>query len=490
MQSTSSECMVETANFIRGKWCQSESGETFEVHDPASPDTIVGTFPASTVADVRMAIDAAREAAPEWGMTPAPQRGALLRAAAKKLDTDREILTELLVREEGKTRIEAAGEVNRAVEIFYYYAEKTRELGGVRKPTSQRERMVEVRAVPLGTVALITPWNYPIAIPAWKLAPALAAGNSVLLKPASEAPHMAAALVGALETAGLPPGVVNLVTGSGSVVGAELTSSRAIDAVSFTGSTAVGTAVAHQAAERLTRVQCEMGGKNPTVVMPSADLDSAVEIVAGGGFGTTGQSCTACSRAIVHTDVLNSFIHALIAHAEALTVGPGLSGADMGPQVSESELKSTLGYIERAKEEGATVATGGEKVMIPDAPDGHFVAPTIITDVDPDMEIAQSEVFGPVIAVLAVDSFDAAVEVANNVPYGLSASIVTGDLSEAHRFTDRVEAGVVKINEKTTGLELHAPFGGFKDSSTNTYREQGEAGLDFFSATKTVYINY
>ena len=482
--------MVETANFIGGTWCPSESGETFDVHDPAAPEDVVGTFPASTAADVRAAIEAATEAADAWAETPAPQRGAILRTAAQELDADRDALTELLVREEGKVRAEAAGEVNRAVEIFYYYAEKTRELGGVRKPTGQRDRMLEVRAVPLGTVALITPWNYPIAIPAWKLAPALAAGNTVLLKPASEAPHMAAALVGALDAAGLPAGVVNLVTGSGSVVGTELTATSAIDAISFTGSTAVGTAVAQQAADQLTRVQCEMGGKNPTVVMPSADLEAAVEIVAGGGFGTTGQSCTACSRAIVHGEVLEAFTDALVAHAEALTVGPGLSGADMGPQVNAGELASTLGYVERAAEAGATVATGGEAVSVPEAPEGHFVAPTVITDVTPDMEIAQSEVFGPVIAVLAVDSFDAAVTVANDVPYGLSASIVTGDLTEAHRFTDRAEAGVVKINEKTTGLALHAPFGGFKDSSTNTYREQGEAGLDFFSATKTVYINY
>jgi aldehyde dehydrogenase (NAD+) len=301
---------------------------------------------------------------------------------------------------------------------------------------------------------------------------------------------MAAALVMALDAAGLPDGVVNLVTGSGSVIGGELTTNPAIDAVSFTGSTAVGTAVANQAAEQLTRVQCEMGGKNPTVVMPSADLGDAVEIVASGGFGTTGQSCTACSRAIVHTRVVDAFTDALVERAEALTVGPGLSGADMGPQVNESELTSTLGYVERADLEGAIIATGGERVEPVDAPDGHFVAPTVIADVDPHSEIAQSEVFGPVIAVISVDSFDEAIDVANGVPYGLSASIVTGDLSEAHRFTDRAEAGVVKINEKTTGLELHAPFGGFKDSSTNTYREQGEAGLEFFSATKTVYINY
>jgi len=482
--------MVETANFIDGTWCPSESGETFDVHDPANPETVVGTFPASTAVDVRAAIDAATDAADAWGTTPAPKRGAILRDAAQELDADREALVELLVREEGKTQAEAAGEVNRAVEIFYYYAEKTRELGGVRKPTSQRDRVLEVRAVPLGTVALITPWNFPIAIPAWKLAPALAAGNTVLLKPASDAPHMAAALVMALDAAGLPDGVVNLVTGSGSVIGGELTTNPAIDAVSFTGSTAVGTAVANQAAEQLTRVQCEMGGKNPTVVMPSADLGDAVEIVASGGFGTTGQSCTACSRAIVHTRVVDAFTDALVERAEALTVGPGLSGADMGPQVNESELTSTLGYVERADLEGAIIATGGERVEPVDAPDGHFVAPTVLADVDPHSEIAQSEVFGPVIAVISVDSFDEAIDVANGVPYGLSASIVTGDLSEAHRFTDRAEAGVVKINEKTTGLELHAPFGGFKDSSTNTYREQGEAGLEFFSATKTVYINY
>jgi len=482
--------MTPTKNYVNGEWIDSESEETFPVYNPADSTSVVGSFPASTVADVKQAIDSADSASESWATKPAPVRGKLLRMAAQELEADRQRLAKLLVAEEGKTLSEAAGEVNRAIDIFYYYAEKTRDFGGVRKPTGTANRTLEIKQVPLGTVGLITPWNYPIAIPAWKLAPALAAGNTVVLKPASEAPHMTAALVDALDRAGTPDGVINMITGSGTVIGGQLINSPIIDAISFTGSTAVGTEVAHQAAERLKRVQCEMGGKNPTVIMPSADIEKAVAIVSEGGFGTTGQSCTACSRVIVHEKIADDFIEQFVHHTESLEVGPGLDDLDMGPQVTENELQSTLDYVDRAADNGGTILTGGAAINLPHAPHGHFVAPTVISDVSPGDEIAQEEVFGPVLAVITVDSFEESVAVANGVKYGLSASIVTGDLSEAKLFADQAEAGVVKVNEKTTGLELHAPFGGFKDSSTNTYREQGDAGLDFFSTTKTIYANY
>jgi len=482
--------MEQFENFINGEWVSPSSQEYFEVTDPAHPETVVSRFPSSSTDDVYEAIMAALDAQTEWAMTPPPSRGTILNRAAEILREQSEELTQYLVMEEGKTHREAAGEVSRAIDIFSYYAQKARDLGGVRRSTSQRNRWIQTRSTPLGVVALITPWNYPIAIPAWKLAPALAAGNTVILKPASEAPRMAASLIEALSKAGLPDGVVNLVTGAGSIIGPALTGDERIDGISFTGSTDVGTAVARQAADRLARVQCEMGGKNPTVVMPSADISDAVGIVAGGGFGTTGQSCTACSRALVHREIYDEFVEALIEHAEGMQVGPGLENPDMGPQVSAAELEGTLGYVHRAADMGAVVRTGGQRLRVDSAPEGHFIAPTVVTDVTPTMEIARQEIFGPVVTVMPIADIDEAIDLSNDTEYGLSASIVTRVLSEAHSYADGVEAGIVKVNEKTTGVELHAPFGGVKASSSNTYREQGDAALEFFSVSKTIYMNY
>jgi aldehyde dehydrogenase (NAD+) len=341
----------------------------------------------------------------------------------------------------------------------------------------------------MGVAGLITPWNYPVAIPAWKLAPALATGNTVVIKPATLAPSLGKAIVECLDDAGIPDGVVNLVAGPGSEVGATITEHDAVDAVSFTGSSAVGHHVYDAATDGGKRIQTEMGGKNPTIVTSSADVDRAVDIVAAGAFGVTGQACTATSRAVVHDDVYDEFVEGLVAHAESIEVGPGLEDPDMGPQASADELEGTLEYVDIAVDEGATLETGGERVDV-DGANGYFVSPAVFSDVDPSMRIAQEEVFGPVVAVIRVEDFDDAVEVANGVDYGLSASIVTDDLSEANRYADAAEAGVVKINEKTTGLELHVPFGGVKNSSSNTYREQGEAGMDFFTTTKTVYTSY
>jgi aldehyde dehydrogenase (NAD+) len=392
----------------------------------------------------------------------------------------------MLVAEEGKAHPEAAGEVQRAIDIFHYFSTKASDLAGTRKASSGRNTNLYTRREPVGVAALITPWNYPIAIPAWKLAPALAAGNTVVLKPASLAPGVAIELARALDEAGLPDGVLNVVTGPGSAVGDEFITSQGTDLVSFTGSSQVGEMVYEQATDAGKRVQTEMGGKNPTLVTDSADPAEAAEIVAAGGFGTTGQSCTACSRAIVHESVVDEFIDELVTRAEEIDIGPGMSH-EMGPQVSESELESTLTDIDRAASEGATVAAGGGRPEGEPVETGHFVEPTVFTDVTPDMRIAQEEVFGPVIAVIEVSDFDEGVAVANDVEYGLSASVVTDDHTEANRFIDEVEAGVVKVNEKTTGLELHVPFGGFKRSSSETWREQGDAGLDFYTIEKTVY---
>ncbi|ELZ77497.1 alpha-ketoglutarate semialdehyde dehydrogenase [Haloferax volcanii DSM 14919] len=476
-------------NYVNGEWVTSETGETTEVTNPANPSEVVAAYQHSNENDAAAAVDAAVAAEDEWRNTPGPERGRILREAGTLLAQRKDELTEILIAEEGKARPEAAGEVQRAIDIFHYFSSKAADLGGTKKGASGPNTNLYTRQEPVGVAALITPWNYPIAIPAWKLAPALAAGNTVVLKPATIAPGVVIEIARALDEAGLPDGVLNVVTGPGSSVGSEFIGNEGTDLVSFTGSSQVGEMVYEQATDAGKRVQTELGGKNPTLVADSADPAEAADIVANGGFGTTGQSCTACSRAIVHEDVYDDFVAELVDRAESLDVGPG-TDHEMGPQVSESELSSTLEYIDIAEAEGATLVAGGGVPEGEAVETGHFVEPTVFTDVDPEMRIAQEEVFGPVVAVIEVSDFDEGLAVANDVDYGLSASIVTDDHTEANRFVDEVEAGVVKVNDKTTGLELHVPFGGFKRSSSETWREQGDAGLDFYTIEKTVYDSY
>ncbi|WP_207586530.1 aldehyde dehydrogenase family protein [Halomontanus rarus] len=476
-------------NYVDGEWTDASTGETFETVDPAAPAETIASYQQSDVADATDAVEAAAAASDEWANTPAPQRGAILRETAQNLAARKEELTQLLTREEGKTHAEAGGEVQRTIDIFYYYAEKTRDLGGNVKSSSGERTNLYTKNQPVGVAALITPWNYPIAIPAWKIAPALATGNTLVLNPASVAPGVAIAIFEALDEAGLPDGVANIVTGPGSSVGDAIITHDDVDAVSFTGSGEVGHMVYDAATDGGKRVQTEMGGKNPTVVSNTADVEEAADIVAAGRFGVTGQACTACSRAIVHTDVYDEFVDAIVDRAEAIEVGPG-DEYDMGPQVSESELEGTLDYIEIAKEEGATLATGGNRLEGDRYGEGYFVEPTVFTDVENDFRIAQEEVFGPVLSVIEVEDFDEALETANDIQYGLSSSIVTDDHTEAERFVDEIDAGVAKINDKTTGLELHVPFGGFKRSSSETWREQGDAGIDFYTIEKTIYDTF
>jgi aldehyde dehydrogenase (NAD+) len=347
------------------------------------------------------------------------------------------------------------------------------------------------RREPLGVVALITPWNFPIAIPAWKLAPALLAGNAVILKPASQAPAMAMELARALAEAGLPKGVLNVVTGEGRAVGAELADHPAVAALSFTGSYTVGQTIYQRLALRMARAQMEMGGKNPTLVLADADLDLAVNLVIKAGFGLTGQACTATSRVIVEKSVLPAFMDKLVARTRALKVGPGYApGVDMGPAVSAAQLESNLAYVRGAVAEGATLIYGGERLQEGELAHGHFMQPTILAGVKPDMRIACEEVFGPVLAVLAADDFEHALSLANGVEMGLSASLVTRDLKKAMIYAERIQAGVVKINQISTGLALQAPFGGVKKSSTDSFKEQGPGALDFYTRIKTVYLDY
>lgn len=478
---------TEHLNYVNGRWIAAERGETISTENPADPSETVGIYQDSGRETTATAIEAASEAASDWRNTPGPERGRILRAAAAELADRKEELTDLLTREEGKTTAEAGGEVQRAIDIFYYYAEKARDLGGDIKASSARNTNLYTVREPVGVAGLITPWNYPIAIPAWKIAPALASGCPVVHNPASRAPGVSIAIFEALDMAGLPDGVGNLVTGSGRRVGGELVEHPAVDAISFTGSTAVGTQVYQDATDTGKRVQTEMGGKNPTIVTESADIDQAADIVANGAFGVTGQACTACSRAIVEEAVYDEFLARIVEAAEAIEVGHG-DQADMGPQVSQSELDGTLEYIETAQQEGATLETGGGKPANLD--DGYFVEPTVFSDVQPDDTLACDEVFGPVLAVLSVADFDEAMAVANDTDYGLSASVVTENHRQAERFLDEIEAGVAKVNDKTTGLELHVPFGGFKQSSSETWREQGDAGIAFYTIEKTIYENF
>ena len=481
-------------NYVDGEWRASETGETFAVVNPANTDETVAECQDSSSADARGAIEAAAAAEDAWADTPGPARGKLLRETAKRMDDRREELAETLAREEGKTRGEAGGEVGRAVNIFYYYAEKAMDYAGeASNPSASGQNLYTVRE-PMGVAGLIVPWNYPIAIPSWKMAPALATGNTVVCKLSRDAPtvflKVTECLAAAADAVDAPDGVVNVLTGGGEEVGTPIVEHEAVDAVSFTGSRSVGDMIYEQATDAHKRVQTELGSKNPTVVTESADVEEAVRIVGGGAFGVTGQACTATERVIVHGSLHDEFVDSLVEYADSLEIGAALDGADMGPQANEGELEGTLEDIETAKDEGATVEYGGGRPDGEAYENGYFVEPTILTGLDSDATVMQEEVFGPFVGIMTASDVDEAIELANDVEFGLAAGIVTDDHTEANRFVDEVDFGVLKVNEATTGLELHVPFGGMNASSSETYREQGEAGMDYFTIIKTVYDNY
>ncbi|MCS7088080.1 MAG: aldehyde dehydrogenase family protein [Thermoflexales bacterium] len=480
--------MVETfKNYIAGEWAPASDGAVIENINPATGE-VIGYFASATREDTLRAIAAAREALPAWAALTGPARGAILDKAAQIIHARADELAETLTREEGKTLSESKAEVLRARDIFRYYAGEGFRAGGEVIPANTPETLLFTKSEPLGVVAVITPWNFPIAIPAWKIAPALVYGNTVVFKPASLAPHTALKLVEILIEAGVPAGVINLVVGSGSRVGDTLAESKDINGLSFTGSYAVGVKIYEKTARNFVRTQLEMGGKNPTIVLNDADLDLAVDIVVRGGFGLTGQACTATSRVIVEEGIADVFAQRLAEAARALRVGNGLeSGVQMGPAVSAEQLQTDLNYIAIGKQEGARLVAGGEPLR---GERGFFIQPTVFDDVQPSMRIAQEEIFGPVIGIIRAKDFDDAVEKANQIGYGLSAAIVTRDLQKALRFADRIEAGVVKINEPTSGVVPQAPFGGFKASSANTFKEQGQAARAFYTRTKTVYVRY
>ena len=474
-------------NLIGGEWVAAADGATFENRNPARPDQLLGTFPVATREDARRAIAAAREALPGWANTPPPARGAILDKASQIITARLDQMALALTREEGKTLGEARAEVTRARDILRYFSGEGWRNGGDVLPNNAPGELLYTRREPLGVVAIITPWNFPIAIPTWKIAPALIYGNTVVFKPASDAPEIGMLLAEALLEAGLPPGVLNFVTGSGSVVGDELVSNPAVNGISFTGSYDVGSGIYGRAIKNMTRVQLEMGGKNALVVLNDARLDLAVRLAVTGGFGLTGQACTASSRVIVEQGVADEFVRALSEAARTMRVGDGAADAvQMGPAVNQHQLETDLQYIQIGQDEGARLVAGGAQT----GDGGYFVQPTVFDEVAPEMRIAQEEIFGPVISVIRAQDFDDALVKANAISYGLSAGVVTNDLQKAFAFANNVEAGVVKINQPTTGLALHVPFGGFKHSSSNTFKEQGQSAIEFYTRTKTIYMGH
>ena len=474
-------------NLIAGEWVEASGRSFFENVNPAHPDQILGRFPSAGTADVEKAVRAAANALPEWASMPAPKRGGLLDRASRILDGRLEEMAVALTREEGKTLAEAHGEVGRIPDIFRFFAGEGWRMGGQVLPGNIVGESIFTLREPLGVVGIITPWNFPALIPAWKIAPGLVYGNTLVFKPASFAPQVGLILTQALQEAGLPDGVLNYITGSGSAVGSALIPDDEVRGISFTGSYEVGKWVCGHTNEQMKRVQCEMGGKNALVVLRDSDLDTAVALTVKGGFGLSGQACTATSRVVVEEAVADEFVAKLTAAAEKIVVGDGLDeSTTMGPVVSAEQRVTILGYIELGEKEGADLLTGGDGSR----EKGFYVLPTVFDRVNPEMRIAQEEIFGPVICVLRARDFDHAIEVANQVTYGLAAGIVTNNLDKAYEFANRIEAGIVKVNEATTGTAFHAPFGGFKNSSANTFKEQGQSAVEFYTRTKTVYMRY
>jgi acyl-CoA reductase-like NAD-dependent aldehyde dehydrogenase len=492
---TTNHCAKENkvtafGNYINGEFAVSKSGRTFPNINPANFDEIVGTFQASGEEDVNDACAAAAEAQPEWARTPATKRGEFLFKAADLLAAKLPHLGEEMTREEGKTLPEAIGEVTRAINIFRYFGGEGARQFTYNVPSERPQVLCYTIRKPLGTVALITPWNFPSAIPAWKMAPALVAGNTVVLKPASLAPLSSFRIVEALHEAAIPKGVINYVTGSGGSVGDALTSHPAINGISFTGSTAVGDALYRKVSDRKLRVQLEMGGKNPTIVLRDSDLNYAADTLINGAFFSTGQKCTACSRAIIERPIYAQLVQHLLEKTRNLKIGNGLNpGIQMGPAVDSHQLETDLEYIGIAKQEGAELLCGGNRLSGPEYDRGYFIEPTIFAGVTPNMRIAQEEVFGPVLALMIAEDFDEAMKIANGVRFGLSASIVSRDLTRVHEFIERIEAGLITVNLPTAGVEYQLPFGGTKESSYGM-REQGPEAIDFYSETRTVYLRY
>ncbi len=477
-------------NFIAGEWRGSASGKTFSSTNPANTNEVVGHFQQSTLADLEEAVAAAGKAQPAWAAVPAPERGEILLRTALLLEQHKEELAALMTREMGKVLKETRGDVQTAIDVARFMAGEGRRAEGETIPSAMHNKFNMTIRQPMGIVGIITPWNFPMAIPAWKTLPALLAGNAVILKPASDTPLLALKLANLLHEAGLPGGVLNVITGPGVVLGDALVSHKGVNMISLTGSTEVGRHIAEICGRDLRRCTLELGGKNAVIVLEDADLDLAVESVSWGAFGTTGQRCTATSRVIVHKAIQHAFTDRLVAAAEKLQIGNGLDEkVDMGPLVNRGRVQAVHQYTQVGQQEGAKLLTGGAPLNNGDYSQGAFYKPTVFSDVSPDMRIAREEVFGPFVSILPVASYEEAVQVANATEYGLSTSIFTNDLRTTFRAMREIESGLIYFNAPTTGAEIHLPFGGVK-ASGNGHRELGTHAVEEFSETKSIFVSY
>jgi alpha-ketoglutaric semialdehyde dehydrogenase len=477
-------------NFINGEWVGAKSGKTLENRNPANTDEIIGEFPLSGPEDVDAAVSAARNAYKSWRLTPAPKRAEILFRVAELLVKRKEDFARGMTREMGKVLAETRGDVQEAIDMTYYMAGEGRRLFGQTTPSELPNKFAMSVRQPIGVCGMITPWNFPMAIPSWKMMPALACGNTVVLKPAEDTPLSSYHLVDTMVEAGLPAGVVNLASGDGPGAGAPLAEHKDVPVISFTGSTATGRIIAQTCAPDFKHCSLEMGGKNIILVMEDANLDLAIDGAIWGGFGTTGQRCTAASRIGVHKSVYGEFVSRFAARAQKLKVGNGLDpSVEVGPLINEQQLQTVMSYVEIAKKEGAKLLTGGNRLDSGEHARGWFYAPTVFGDCDPKMRVAQEEIFGPVVSVIPIDSLEQGIEVANGVPYGLSASIYTRNVNRAFTAIQDVYTGIVYVNAPTIGAETHLPFGGTKQTG-NGHREAAVAAIDFFSEWKSVYIDY
>jgi aldehyde dehydrogenase (NAD+) len=477
-------------NFIDGEWVEASTGETFENRNPADTRDVVGIFPKSAKADVNAAVDAAKRAFAKWRLVPAPRRAEIIYLAAEMLAERKEDFARDMTREMGKVLKETRGDVQEAVDTAYYMAGEGRRLFGPTTPSELPNKFAMAVRTPVGVCGMITPWNFPMAIPSWKLLPALVCGNTCVIKPAQDTPLSTYSLVRVLADAGIPKGVINIVSGFGPEAGAPMLEHPEVRAISFTGSSAVGRTIGTVAAKSFKHCSLELGGKNPMVVLNDANLDLALEGALWGAFGTTGQRCTATSRIIVEKGVYHNFVDRLVERARKLRVGNGLDETtEMGPAVNERQLKTDLEYIEIGRAEGARLMCGGHRLDKGDYQYGYFLEPTVFSDVDPKMRIAQEEIFGPVVSIIPCENFDDAIRIANNIEYGLSSAIYTRDVNKAFSAMRDLYAGITYINAPTIGAEVHLPFGGVK-ATGNGHREGGIGAIDFYSEWKSVYVDY
>ena len=477
-------------NYIDGRWVDSSTGETFENRNPANHQDLIGVFPVSRAEDVHRAVQAAKGAFARWRMVPAPKRGEILYRVAELLRRHKEEIARGMTREMGKILKESRGDVQEGIDTAEYAAGEGRRLFGQTTPSELPDKFAMSVRAPIGVCALITPWNFPMAIPTWKMFPALLCGNTVVFKPAEDTPHTAVKLVEILTEAGVPRGVVNLIHGRGEEAGAALVRHPDVQLVSFTGSAAVGREIASICGQHLKRVSLELGGKNAQIVMEDGDLNLALEGVLWGAFGTTGQRCTATSRLIAHHDVKKQLTEMLVVRAEKIKIGDGLDeSVEMGPLVNQAAREKVHRYVQIGKAEGAKLLSGGTIYEEGKWVNGYFYRPTIFDQVSPSMRIAQEEIFGPVLSIIEVKSFEEAIEALNSTAYGLSSSIYTRDVGRAFRAMRDIEAGITYVNGPTIGAEVHLPFGGVKNTG-NGHREAGTTVYDIFSEWKSIYVDY